>query len=93
MFILLILSFVLTTFAQDKSPFIDPDKFTVIGMAINSDDEKKVFQSQISKYPNKFNPFVELKDMSDHNWFESPCQSGIRCDQLIISGHFGGEFF
>jgi hypothetical protein len=82
------------SWAAGSSPVVDPDKFTVCAITINSDDEKKVFQSQVSKYPKKFNPVVELTDMGDdQNWFKKACQSGVRCDQLIISGHFGGSFF
>src|SRR5690606_1481350 len=59
-----------------------------------SDNEKKVFESQIKKYPKKFNPIVELTDMGeDDDWFDVACSSGLRCDQLVISGHFGGTFF
>lgn len=79
--------------AQSSSPVLDPNKFTICAMTINSDDEKKIFQAQAAKNPKKFNPVVELTDFGGSDWFAKACSSGIRCDQLVISGHFGGEFF
>jgi hypothetical protein len=81
-----------TAWGQSSSPVIDPDKFTICAITINSDDEKKIFQAQAKKNPNKFNPVVELTDLGD-DWFSKSCSSGLRCDQLVISGHFGGSFF
>lgn len=89
---LFILSF--SAFAQDSSPKLDPNKYTICAITINSDDEKKVFQNYTSKHPAKFNPVVELTTLGDQsNWFKKACESGIKCDQLIISGHFAGSFF
>lgn len=94
MLYLILISLFLPVFAQDLSPNIDPNKFTICAITINSDEEKKVFESQVKKNPKKFNPVVELTNLGDDkNWFENACASGIRCDQLIISGHFGGTFF
>lgn len=37
---------------------------------------------------------VELvPDRSNGSWFENACRSGIRCDVLLVSGHFGALFF
>jgi hypothetical protein len=79
--------------AQETSPVLDPNKFTVCAITINSDDEKKIFQSQANRYPDKYNPVVELTTMGEDDWFQKACQSGVQCDQLVISGHFAGEFF
>lgn len=87
---------VLSTFNAfgQASPVIDPNKFTICAITINSDEEKKLFQDQATKHPAKFNPVVELTDLgNDEDWFKKACESKIRCDQLVISGHFGGEFF
>lgn len=93
-FCLISLSLFCRAYAQDYSPVIDPEKFTVCAITINSDEEKKVFSSQIQKKPKKFNPIVELTDFGgDKDWFKNACKSGIRCDQLVISGHFAGTFF
>lgn len=79
--------------AQDQSPKLDPNKYTVCAITINSDDEKKVFDSQVKKYPNKFNPIVELTHFGKDDWFQKACASNLSCDQLVISGHFAGDFF
>lgn len=86
------------SYAQNQSPVVDPNKFTICAITINSDNEKKVFESQVKKYPKKFNPVVELttmgtEDEDGDDWFDMACKSGLRCDQLVISGHFGGTFF
>ena len=75
-------------------------KPTVCTVTINSTDEKEVFQNYLE---DDFN-FVELttlgekyiseeKNMSKKDWFLGACKSGVQCDILVISGHFGGSFF
>lgn len=77
-------------FAQ---PRLDPNKFTVCSMTINSSNEKRVFEEQMAKDRNRFNPMVELTTLGNgDNWFEAACRSGIRCDQLLISGHFSSSW-
>lgn len=90
-FALMFISF--SALAQNSSPVLDPNKYTVCAITINSDDEKKVFQSQVAKHSSKFNPVVELTDLGGKDWFKKSCESGIKCDQLVISGHFAGDFF
>jgi hypothetical protein len=74
----------------------------VCTITINSDDEKKVFQKHL---PAKNFSFVELIEKSEVNstpsetvdWFAKACQTAkarnLKCDALIISGHFAGTFF
>ena len=66
---------------------------TVCTVTINSSDEREVFRSHLEK---DFD-FVELTDFakseSKDDWFLHSCRQGIRCDVLVISGHFGGSFF
>lgn len=63
---------------------------TVCTVTINSDDEKKLFTDYLSKDSRyKFYELVTPKD----NWFEEACKSGVKCDVLVISGHFAGSFF
>lgn len=85
---------------------LNPNKKTVCTITINSDDERKKFKKYLN--PKNFN-FVELTDFaekdqssggadtsvtySNNDWFQSACDSGIKCDVLVISGHFGGTFF
>ena len=91
--VLILATFFSIAWGQQSSPVLDPDKFTVCAITINSDDEKKIFQAQAAKFPQKFNPVVELTDLGGDDWFAKSCSSGIRCDQLVISGHFAGSFF
>lgn len=82
-----------TVWAQKFSPRVDPNKFTICAITLNSTNERDAFKKSAAKHPTKFNPIVELTDFGD-DWFKKSCQSNIRCDQLIISGHHsGGEFY
>src|SRR5205085_5222725 len=58
----------------------------------NSPDEKAAFQRSLP--PDKFK-FVELVERGRADWLESACRQGVRCDVLVISGHYdgGNEFF
>lgn len=65
----------------------------VCTITINSADEKQIFKSHLKG--GDFN-FIELTDFATSgrgSWMEAACHSGITCDVLIISGHFGGTFF
>lgn len=69
---------------------------TVCTITLNSDDEKKLFQAKYKKEAGI--RFVELTDFkkglkNENDWFTKACASGVQCDSLIISGHFGGTFF
>ena len=60
-------------------------------MTLNSADEIEVFKKNLSGEDVQF---VELVPKSkDPNWFRDACTSGLKCDVLVISGHFGGLFF
>lgn len=61
-------------------------------MTFNSDDEKRVIQQFYSQYPQ--HTITELvPEARDGQWFQKVCSSGVKCDALVISGHFGGLFF
>src|SRR6266478_5464277 len=68
------------------------DKKTVCSITVNSADEKEAFRQSLP--PNKYQ-FVELVERGRSDWLESACHQGIRCDVLVISGHYdgGNEFF
>src|SRR5438552_17402434 len=68
------------------------DKKTVCTITVNSSDEKEVFRRSLP--PDKFQ-FVELVERGRPDWLASACRQGIRCDVLVISGHYdgGNEFF
>ena len=64
---------------------------TVCTVTINSSDEKETFQRHLPR--DKYR-FVELVQRGQPDWLESARRRGVRCDALIISGHFddGSEF-
>ena len=68
------------------------DKKTVCTITVNSPDEKETFRRSLPS--DKFN-FVELVERGRADWLESACRQGVRCDVLVISGHYdgGNEFF
>jgi hypothetical protein len=70
----------------------DADKKTVCSITVNSADEKEIFRRNLP--PDKFQ-FVELVEQGRPDWLESACRQGIRCDVLVISGHYdgGNEFY
>ena len=68
------------------------DKSTVCTITVNSPDEKEIFRRYLPE--DKFQ-FVELVERGRPDWLASACQQRIRCDVLVISGHFdaGTEFY
>lgn len=70
-------------------------KKTVCTITLNSDNEKKLFQSQYKGEDIQFTELTNFKKglKNENDWFTKACESGVRCDSLIISGHFGGTFF
>ena len=67
-------------------------KKTVCSITVNSADEKEMFRRSLP--PDRFQ-FVELVERDRPDWLESACRQGIRCDVLVISGHYdgGNEFY
>jgi hypothetical protein len=65
---------------------------TVCTLTINSSDEKDAFGRHL---PQRDFRFVELVQRGQPDWLDQACRSGIRCDVLIVSGHFDGhdEFY
>ena len=74
-------------------------KMNACFVTINSSEEKHVFKQSLSTGSNagKFD-FHELipedpAETGPQDWFEMACKKNIRCDVLVVSGHFGGSFF
>lgn len=65
---------------------------TVCTITVNSADEKQAFRRHL---PASAYDFVELVERGRPDWLASACAAQIRCDVLLISGHFDGsnEFF
>ncbi len=65
---------------------------TVCTITVNSSDEKEMFRQRL---PADQYQFVELVERGRPDWLASACRQGVRCDVLVISGHFDGntEFY
>jgi hypothetical protein len=79
-------------FALTAAPAALAAPKTVCTVTINSSDEKDAFQRNL---PAGDYRFVELVQRGQPDWLESARRRGVRCDALIISGHFddGSEFY
>jgi hypothetical protein len=63
---------------------------TVCTITVNSSDEKDAFMRHL---PADRYSFVELVERGRPDWLQSARRKGIRCDVLIISGHYdGGDY-
>ena len=65
-------------------------KQTVCTITVNSPDEREVFREQLPA--DKFD-FVELVERGRPDWLAASCRKDIRCDVLLVSGHFAGTEF
>src|SRR2546422_1856553 len=76
------------TWAHD----VRADKKTVCTITVNSPDEKEIFRRSL---PQDDFQFVELVERGRPDWLASACRKDVRCDVLLISGHFddGTEFY
>ena len=64
---------------------------TVCTITVNSDDEREVMKQSLP--PDRYR-FVELVERGRPDWLASACRQQVRCDVLVISGHFAGiEFY
>src|SRR5512147_2360950 len=68
------------------------DKGTVCTITVNSPDEKQVMRRFL---PEDQYDFVELIEKGQPDWLPQSCRRNVRCDVLVISGHFDGgtEFY
>lgn len=69
---------------------LDPNKKTVCSITLNSSDEIEITRKYLGE--KHFN-YIELVDRDSGNWFKAACESKVKCDFLVVSGHFGGAFF
>lgn len=63
----------------------------VCTMTLNSNDEREALRTLYSSQNVEFTELVP--ENKDPAWLTRACQSGIQCDVLLVSGHFGGVFF
>jgi hypothetical protein len=66
------------------------DKRTVCTITVNSADEKEAMRRHL---PASQYEFVELVESGRPDWLESACQKHVKCDVLVVSGHFNGHDF
>jgi hypothetical protein len=68
------------------------DVKTVCTITVNSPDEKETLQRHLP--PDRYR-FVELVEKGRPDWLASSCRANLRCDVLVISGHFddGDAFY
>ena len=65
-------------------------KQTVCTITVNSPDEREVFRRHL---PSERFDFVELVERGNPDWLGASCRKGVRCDVLVVSGHFAGTEF
>ena len=65
----------------------DAARKTVCTITVNSPDEKDFLRRTLPR--DEFD-FVELVERGRPDWLASACRSGVKCDVLLISGHFDG---
>ena len=64
---------------------------TVCTITVNSPDEKATLAARLPKGEYRF---VELVEKGRGDWLRSAAQGNVRCDVLVVSGHFNaGETF
>lgn len=65
---------------------------TVCTVTVNSPDEKQALARHLAAPHWRF---VELVEPGRADWLHAACRSGVRCDVLVISGHYDGghQFF
>ncbi|MGE5615676.1 MAG: hypothetical protein ACM3X5_02050 [Bacillota bacterium] len=66
------------------------EKATVCTVTVNSADEREAFRQYL---PEDRYRFVELVEHGRPDWLASACERKVRCDVLIVSGHFAGNEF
>ncbi len=92
----------LTTFTPVQAAPKSAGTGTICTITLNSSDEKEVFKKNLKGF--QFKELVpdqkdEPKDASSDSraWFQKSCEAleaeKVKCDALVISGHFGGTFF
>ncbi len=81
-------------------PPIERSKKTVCSITVNSSEEREAFRSELN--PNEYS-WVELLPQNspgletrfiprDDLWIKKACREKIRCDVLVVSGHFASTF-
>jgi hypothetical protein len=75
-----------TAFGSDSN---NDNRKTVCSITINSKDEIQTYKRHL---PEQNFKFVELVT-SEQDWLKRACAQRLKCDVVVMSGHFGGSFF
>ena len=78
--------------AWSRAPAAVPAVRTVCSVTVNSPDEKRALARHLG--PGRWR-FVELVEPGRPDWLHAACRAELRCDVLVISGHYDGgqQFF
>jgi HEAT repeat protein len=80
-------------FALASAAYAEPPR-TVCSVTLHSEDEIATLRAHLPEDEFRFVELTELaEEPSSDDWLGAACRSGIRCDVLVVSGHFGGSFF
>src|SRR5512142_2801199 len=82
--------FALAFAALAAAPAALAQKETICTITVNSSDERETFRRNLPA--DRFD-FVELVEHGRPDWLRSACERKVRCDVLVISGHFAGTEF
>ncbi len=70
--------------------------YRVCGITLNSSDEMNVFRKALAGPGVEFEELTASADSGnpdDTSWWTTACKKTLPCDDLVISGHFAGDFF
>jgi hypothetical protein len=80
----------LATLLLAIAPWALAERQTVCTITLNSPDEREAFRRHLPE--GKFD-FVELVERGNPDWLATSCSKDVRCDVLLVSGHFAGTEF
>src|SRR5687767_12014966 len=80
----------LATLLLATAPWALAERQTVCTITLNSPDEREAFRRNLPE--GKFD-FIELVERGNPDWLATSCRKGVRCDVLLVSGHFAGTEF
>jgi hypothetical protein len=83
-------AFCLLLAAAAATPAALAARQTVCTITVNSPDEREAFRRNL---PTDRFDFVELVEHRRPDWLRSACERKVRCDVLVVSGHFAGTEF
>lgn len=82
---------------QFEEKFLDPKKKTVCSVTVNSEDERELFKRHYSARDYNFIELLPAREpdrfvVRDSRWLQKACQAQVKCDVMVLSGHFAESF-